>query len=280
MSKKEETVKEEVKLAVVGDKQVAVDSREDLRKKAKELKDRSEENYWEMAIVLKEIFDNDLYRAWGYESWIEYVDKDLEVGIRTVQMYLQLQRWFETLPSNVQAWIHKMGWTKARCLMKIVTAENAGEWKNRLAGKTVKEIEEILEAARNQPVGGGSSGEGSGGGDGSGSGSAEREKVVPKKFALYPAQLENIERALNRASEITESDKEGHNLDMICLEFLTTNTNLEDKIDYLKQVEKIIGYSLYVYDESKDVVIYGQEFMDRLTAKYEEDEDESEKEDE
>lgn len=265
-------------LTVVGDAPDTgdVEKYAEFRDKAIELKDRTEKCYWEFGMLLKEIHDGDMYRAWEYDTWTQYVDEELEIGLRTVQMYIRLQNWFQELPSNIQGWIQKLGWTKARYLVGVVTTENAGEWRNRLANKTVKQIEEMMDAAKK-----GESGDSSGGGDGEGSGeSSQEEKPKPKRFSLYSAQMENVERALNRASEITESDKEGHNLDMICLDFLANNTHLKDMQDYLKGVERATGYGILVYDEKEDALVYGDDLLARIMADnpgaVEDDEEETE----
>jgi len=58
--------------------------------------------------------------------------------------------------------------------------------------------------------------------------SGPAEQVTRKAFRLYPAQLENILAALERAEDLSGSSKEGHNLDMICTEFNSTYAEYEE----------------------------------------------------
>lgn len=231
---------------------------EAIREKAKSLKVNIETKYWEMAMVLKNIFDNDLYRAWGYDSWTDYIDIELSVGKRTVQMYLQLQRWYENLPSDIQGWIQKLGWSKAKNLIGVVTPDNAGKWRNLVAGKTVREIEDIIK--HNKEV------ESDSNEEPTKSGKKEKldvpdEKPSMVKFSLFDAQGDNVKRAIDKAKEITESDKDGHNLDMVCLEFLANNTHLKDKKSYLQQVERILSCKIVALDESMQI-FYGSEYLE------------------
>src|SRR5690606_24084108 len=99
-----------------------------------------------------------------------------------------------------------------------------------------------------------------GGGESSSEGgSAEpketKEKPTRKAFSLFQPQLENVDRAIEVAKEMANTDKEGHALDMICVDFLATNNGVADLTGYLKKIEKATGVLLVAYDEKEDMVV-------------------------
>lgn len=217
------------------------------------LRDKTDNDIWDLAVALADAYQADKYRAWGYDSFREYVEKELDWHIRKAQIMVQLQEWFKGIPPNIQTWIKSLGWGKAKILMRVVTTENAAEWRNRIEGKTLAEIEEMLKEGRQQ-------------GEGGSGGSGEVSASVTKKmtFALYPDQHRNVEMALDKAKEMAESDKTGHCLDLICTEFLSTHAGVKNVKDYLSSVEKAIGFRLIAYDKASDSVIYGDETLDEL----------------
>jgi len=172
--------------------------------------------------------------------------------IRKAQYLVQLQKWFATLPPNIQQWIRGLGWGKAKILMRVVTVENAAEWRKKIEGKTLHQIEEMLKEAKQVTTGDG--------------GSTEADDSKPKKmsFSLFKAQYDNVETALEKAKDMAESDKPGHLLDLICTEFLATNAGNMTVEDYLGAVERIIGCKVIAYNEETDEVDYGAELVDRL----------------
>jgi len=269
-----DAAKEAADLAVVGD---AADSGEyenkEIREKILDLLAKSEDLNWDLAVVLETAYAGDMYRQWGFDSFRSYVEEELNIKIRKAQYLVQITEWFKKMPGNIQAWVRELGWTKARMLMHVVTVENAAEWRNKVAGKSVAEIEKMLKEAK------GSGGEGGGGGDGEGGSDGEgAEKPKKKSFSLFDPQYENVERALEKASEMSGSDKEGNNLDLICTEFLATNAGVDTPQDLFRKIEKITGLSIVAYNLEKDSVAYGSELIEQLEAVDAENEEEEDAE--
>lgn len=238
---------------------------DELRRTVLRLRDKADESYWELAVVMEEIYTNNIYRtSWGYESWPEYVEKELDMHRRKGQYLVQLQLWFKTLPPNVQKWVRGIGWTKARLLVGVVTAENATEWRKKIEGKTAQEITDMMQGAK----------KGNEVGDSSESATKEKEPTEKMSFSLIvPFQRDNVNAALEKAKDEAQSDKTGHLLDLICTDYLSTNAAIKDRNDYLQHVEKSVGLTLLAYDESAGEIIYGADLVERL---YMEDEGDSE----
>jgi hypothetical protein len=97
----------------------------------------------------------------------------------------------------------------------------------------------------------------------------EPDKLVYLHFPLYPEQELNVKTALRKAGDICGSDKKGHRLDLICLDFLANNDIVpsnrdESRMKFLSKIERIFGVKMIAIDESIGQVIYGSITLDRL----------------
>lgn len=239
----------------------------EIRDQVKALKDKADESYWDLAIILHKIYQEALYRKWGYGKWPEYIEEELDFSLRKAQQLVQLQEWFTKIPKNIQNWIKKLGYAKARRLVDRVTVENAAEWRNKVEGKTLAEINEIIKGASEDA----SLTTGEGGGDANTS-----EKFKSMNFKLAPPQFENVDRALTKAKEMAESEKPGNALDLMATEFLSTHAGIDTIQEYLRSVEKNAGVRLVAYDEKEDSVIFGGDLINDLEGKDDEEEEETE----
>lgn len=242
-------------LATVGaDPEEGEYENKEIRQKILAILAETEDSTWALAVILETAYDQDMYLTWGFTSFKDYVANELGMHIRRAQYLVQLQEWFKKMPANIQKWVRGLGWTKARMLMHAVTVENAAEWKNKVAGKSVTEIDEMLKAAKAGEVGGG-------GGEG---GEDQGEKPLNKNFKLFPLQLENIDRALEKAGEISGSEKPGNNIDLICTEYLATNAGVDSIQDLLRKMEKMLGVRLVAYVPEDKSVAYGSDLIAQL----------------
>lgn len=257
---------DETGLAIVGeDTTEAPDEAEyefkDLRRRVMSLRAKTDESYWDLAVALEDVYERGCYRAWGFESWKDYVENEIDIHIRKAQFLVQIQKWINEMKPNVQAWIRAMGWTKARMLISVITAENAREWKARLDGKTVAEIDKMLKemkAAKDES-------ESAGGADSS------EDKPKSVNFKLFPLQLDNWTRAAELAMGPAESDKPGNLLDLICTDYIASNMTIRSIGDLLGKYEKTLGVRLVAYDEKKDRVVYGEDLIRQLDEEEPED---------
>jgi hypothetical protein len=242
-------------LAVVGEGDKEAESYEhaEERRLILSLRDKADDAIWDLAVALVDIYDGDKYRAWGYDSWREYVERELDWHIRKAQVMVQLQKWFKEIPANIQTWIKSLGWGKAKILQRVVTTENAAEWRARIEGKTLAEIEEMIKEERE-----------SGGEGGTGGGESEPDVARSMSFKLFPDQYKNVEMALEKAKDLAESDKPGHCLDLIATEFLSTHAGMVKLKDYLANVEKVVGVRIVAYDQTADEIRYGSDLLDEL----------------
>lgn len=253
MSKGKVDEEKKANLSVVGDvSDGAGVEHAEIRQKILKLLEETENKTWDLGVALEMAYTNDMYRSWGFDSWRKYVEEELQIQMRKAQYLLVLQGWFKGMPQNIQDWIRSMGWTKARMLMHVVTVENAAEWRDKVDGKTVAEIDKMLKEAKEAAdLEGGEGGEGS----------ASEEQSTSKNFKLFPAQLENVDRALEKAMETSGSDKPGNNLDLICTQYLATEIGIDSIQAHLKAQERLLGVRLVAYSEEEDAIVYGSDLV-------------------
>ncbi len=243
-------------LAVVSS--VPVDSEaeyefKDLRRRVMSLREKTDESYWDLAVALEDVYERNCYRAWGFSSWKDYVENEIDIHIRKAQFLVQIQKWFNEMTPSVQTWIRSVGWTKARMLIHVITPENAREWRARVDGKTVAEIEKMLKESK-----------AAGEGESKGPEAGDEDKPKTLNFKLFPGQMDNWKRAAEVAMGPAESDKPGNLLDLICTEYITSNMTIRSLPDLLGKYEKTLGVRLVAYNEEEGQVVYGEDLIREL----------------
>lgn len=230
------------------------------RKLVVELRNEIDNCYWNFAAALHEVYQESLYQTWGYENWKDYIaSAEVDISYRKGKYLIDIYGYFSSQSSETQDFARSLGWSKAKELVGIVNDENLAEWKKRVEGLTVQEIIDLKKQGRDE-------GDDAVVGDSDGASSSSDSTSTRKAFTLFPDQLENVERALKLASELANSSKEGHLLDMICLEFLASNSGMDNVDEYLTKVQNVTGVSLIGYDKKSDTIVFGGDTLDEISA--------------
>jgi hypothetical protein len=100
---------------------------------------------------------------------------------------------------------------------------------------------------------------------------AQTEDLSFLHFALFPDQHLNVLNALEQAGKLCGSSKKGHQLDLLCTDFLATNDITNDpkgsnKAKYLAKIEKLLGVRLIAVDAKTRDVTYGMETLKTLAG--------------
>jgi len=94
------------------------------------------------------------------------------------------------------------------------------------------------------------------------------EKPIPKHFSLFPDQMDTLKAALERASELSGSSKDGQNLSLIALDFLATNqfkiASLEQTQRFFKRIEDALEVKLVVLSKKDHEILYGYKVLDKI----------------
>jgi hypothetical protein len=241
---------------------------QEIRQKVLDIRGRLEAMNWEMAEALHAIYDKSLYLSWGYATWREYVAGELDFRLRKAQYFLAAREWFNKLPKTMRNFFEQYGWTIIRELVAVVTPENAAEWKQKIEGKSRREIIALVTGAQKFYEAGDDENEEKDAGDGTAKSKQPKteEKAISWTARLYPAQQHNVDMAVEKAMDLAGTDNKGHAIDLICTEYLAMNAGTMNIKEYLAKVERSSGVRLVALDPKADDVVYGAELLDTLAA--------------
>lgn len=271
-----------------------------IRSRAKKLSQALDQGYLELAEILWKVYDtpigNDpargpVYKAWGYDTFSDYAELELGLQKRRAERLRQIWAHMEVrlegrMSAALKRRIYALGWSKVREIAPLLTPENAEKWieeaescsvvalqqktktfRQRLDELRMRKIREaegdVLEPTTED--------------------FSEEEKLLnqaefdphamyvkAKTFAWGMEQHETVEHALARAKDITGSDSSSHNMSLICLDFLATNSFLKKKSPenvstFLNKMETNLGVRLIAIGASDDVV-YGIDVLKKLAG--------------
>jgi hypothetical protein len=249
------------RLAIVPSNPTPLDGceHEVIRRGVLELRDRLSREYWDLSEMLHSIYTNSYYIAWGFGSWRDYVVSELDFQTRKAHYLVSVYDQARTLSDDGIELLKRIGWSKAKEIVHLLTPENIHEWKQRLEGLSLREVIELVQGRKDTDDTKESK-------EKKDKDTSDREKPTLMRFSVYPAQGENINMALERAMEMGATDKAGHALDLIATEFLATNAGNVTLKDYLQRVERSAGVRLVALDPKKDVIVFGDELLDQITT--------------
>ena len=244
-----------------------------LRRKARDLATRINREYMDLGEILYTVWDtpidgdrkkSPIFTSWGFMTFSEYAEQELNLNRRTAEhlrrIYYVIEVELRGLDIQLRRRLINLGRSKARELVRVLNLQNAEEWisvaervsyKDLLAAIKQKLEEAELSEAINGPP------------DQVPVPEAEQE-VKRLQFALFPEQNDNVKLALSRAKELSLSEKTGHNLDLICTDFLATNDFRKGSDQrmwkrFLSKYEDMMKMHIVVIDPKTNQIWYGAE---------------------
>ena len=259
---------EKKSLAVVPDKIVPMTGDEpfaDLRRRVVDLRDVMNSSRWDLAEVLSKIRGDQVYHHWGYSSWDVYIETEIGLTGRTVMYLTSMYDWFvlkvgpELTPEHLAQVIERvkaLGWTKSRLLVNIAIAENVDEWLDKAEKLSCSELESVTRSELTE---------------------AEKRKLkkeelgVSKSFKFSKEQWVTVEQAIEIAAKLSESDKSGHCLQLICQDFVATNMAQKDggqksRGKYFDKMGAVFGAWVIVVDKETGKVVHGESALKKISA--------------
>lgn len=228
-----------------------------IRKRIDYVRRTIDDSYFELAGLLYRAFDLGAHKSWGYTTWKEYVEKEIEMSIRKVQFFISIWDWFyvQINDKDIKEKLKGIGWTKVKEMVGVVTPDNADEWIEK--AKNMNAID-FAEACRRFKKG--ISGDDGGCVDGPG----EVESSRRIAFKLMGDQSITVEDAMDMAKEITGSDKKGNLITLICTDFLSSNVfqtkkSVDMKALYLEKIEALLDVRIIAHSRSGEGLIYGKD---------------------
>ena len=217
------------------------------------LREQISSDFWELAMLMREVHDSKLFKKFGYKTWKSYIIGEVDFDVRKSEYLIKIVNWAESLPNGGESWIKSLGWTKAKELTKIVDPGNFSKWKEMTSGKSTSEIMDLVkgEKRKTNPSDSGSNDDG-------------KEKAIRKAFQLFPKQFSNVEEALNKAKAICESEKDGNALDLIATSYLSETVDIKDIGSYLSTIEDALGVKLIALSKDAKFFLYGEDTADMI----------------
>jgi hypothetical protein len=259
-----------------------------IRRKAKELVRQLDMANIELAEVLYLIWDTPVdgdskrgatYTQWGYKSFAEYAEGELGLKRRKAEYLRNIGAKLFTdlagIDKELKEKLMSLGWTKVRVLTAVLKPRNVADWVAMAEKLSYPELTEAVRKYREKKAAdkekkeqdgavGASNAEASGEEEDENDDDPlpETEDVKWQHFMLYKEQNNTVEAAIERAKELSGSEKKGHNLEMICTDFLATNDfkksdDPEMKKRYLAKMEELLGLKLIAIDPKKEDLVYG-----------------------
>lgn len=172
------------------------------------LKAEIEVRWFELGKILQEMFEGRHYIDLGYTIWKDFCEValgPLGLGWRAID-YLRMTRKKCDEVGIGREIAGEIGWSRLKEIIPVVTRKNRDHWIDvaRRKETTVRVLNAKVRVARGKIT-------------------EEESKVIPEKmlFALFKEQKEIVELALDVASKVAASDKNGFLLaDVICPSFL------------------------------------------------------------
>lgn len=226
-----------------------------LREEAMRAKDMVEIGYMKLAKCLYDIYTQNVYQAWDFPSFESYIDAELQFNYRKA-MYL-VEIYNKALMLNMDMGrLERLGWTKAKELIRVVDQNNAEEWMDIAEKSTAKELNFKVKTERDAQEDKSSVID-----------SAPTTTTITLKLGMVEHAI--IKDALEESSRLINTEDIALALANICQEWSEVKgvvpllTSLEDHIDHL---ERIYGRKLTIggaisniveddEDEDEDLVV-------------------------
>ena len=169
---------------------------------AREMKARA----WELAALLYEAKDEDLFKSWGFEEWHDYVEEEVGLGRRAVNQLIANYATYRVKLGVSTEKLEAIEWTKARDMIKVVDADNVEDWIERAGDMSRRKLIEEVRKYKDKLAG-----------------EDQNESPAPRKFRSFsfdPEQDSTIQSAIDRAMRDLDTDSPSWAIDAICQSFL------------------------------------------------------------
>lgn len=185
--------------------------------------------------LLYEISRKNYWSEWGFKTFDEYIEKELEFKRRKAFYLIIIYEKFVIELGLPLKELRNIEWSKAKELLKVITKENYKSLFAECKKKSVVEIHDMVLKMRGKST------------------AIVSESFIPVHFSLTKEQSDNVEHALKIASEMAGSEKRGNLLDLIATDFLAGKVGEIDAdsllmtLDmHIKNIERSYGVTLEI----------------------------------
>lgn len=265
---------------------------EELRQEARSLVREIDHKYWDLSRVLYDVYDGvpggyralmkgrgasadrvELFKKWGYAGFGEYCEQEVGIQKRTAENLRYAYYWFaivQEVPSDIIAKLIAVGRSKVYLLAGVADMSSITLWIDKANDLSHEDLKMAIKTARAVAASKSSDTEESDQGSGpedppKGSKSLPKpETMVTFQAGLFEGQKKTCDDAFKRAQGISNSEKKGHNLELICQDFLTNNDFDDPSKDvekYIAKVGKRLGLLMIAIDPNTGKAVYGKDLL-------------------
>lgn len=234
-----------------------------------------------------------LFEKWGYKSFGDYCDQEVGIQKRTGENLKYAYYWFAIqleLPESTIAELISIGRSKVYLLSGIATRDSVGIWIDKAKELTFEELKKVIKAAKAVSAGKNIDTE-ERDQDQTSMFDDPRPASEPKsepsmadiskpltkpemtttvQLGLYPEQMETWQLAFKKAQSLSNSEKIGHNLELICQDFLSNNdfskVKEKDRSAYIAKMERRLGVLIIAIDPNSGKPVHGRDLLHRMMS--------------
>jgi len=131
---------------------------EEVLKKLKEVSKRMRDDYCEVAELLYEVWENNYHKEYGYDSFHDYTENELDIKGRKSNFLVQITKTLKRLKIPWED-VSEVGWRKMAAISPVLNSENNKQWIEEAKTTTLPHLSEKVKAekenrapAENPPV--------------------------------------------------------------------------------------------------------------------------------
>lgn len=232
---------------------------QDFRSKAVELSQQIESGYMDLSEVMYTVREKEYFREWGHASFKDYADAELSMDGNKANALATIWDKMKSLNLKKEA-LERIGWTKARLLVRVADEENFEELVDAAETMTQTQFRE-----RVVELSGGKSSRG------------RKQQGFTLKFDLGSSEGRIVQEALERAAKLFETKDTAIAFSSMCGQWLAESGQLDKTETSAKDICKVLGriYNAVFTYEEKD-----EDLNETDEEETDEDETEDETEDE
>lgn len=210
----------------------------EVRRETKEQVVQYRDAWLELAQNLTRIQYCEDYKKWGYDTFEEYVEKELGITSREARYWKAIYRKFVLELGINGDRLKGIHWCKLRVLVPVVNKKNVEDWLNKAEKMYFSDVEDAVRSGKDPS-------------------DAPEVHVLKGRDGrpIYVTEEERktIHKAIEVAHKISEggNDRDGSLLEMVCLDFLGDHpeTRREALASMLHRIEQVWHVKLLAIDK-------------------------------
>jgi hypothetical protein len=240
----------------------------EIRERLLDIRNSMDKENTEMCKLLWTVKKKSLHESWNFQSFGDYVGKELQVKITKAKYMVQIWEhlWVRQDDKTVFEKVMTVGWTKAKELIHVVTKENVDFWVEKARNFNVEGLIKEVKAHLKSLIPDDPNEALSKSGQVEGTPAEDAMKSITFQFSYddYLAVSQAIDKI--KSSEVGISNSQA--VALACKEFLGSNPQEGERADFvlpiMRNYERLYPLNIVVIDKEAEEIIYGFEYLKDL----------------